>query len=101
MGWLKDRIKFLDAKFNYLDHGVLAQKMWNPPMLVSGGTQTTTLPVAGIAMGTKVLADFGLPLQGTKMTAAVTSVGVVTVTHTNPTSGTVKLDYTAVRVLPG
>ena len=101
MGWLKDRIKFLDAKFNYLDDGVLAQKMWNPPTLVSGGTQTTTLPVAGIAMGTKVLADFGLPLQGTKMTAAVTSVGVVTVTHTNPTSGTVNLDYTAVRVLPG
>ena len=101
MGWLKDRIKFLDAKFNYLDVGVLGQKLWNPPSLASGGTQTTTIPVAGIALGTAVKADFAMPLQGSVMTAAVTAIGVVTITHTNPSPAVVNLDYTAVRVLPG
>lgn len=101
MTWLRDRIKFLDAKFNYLDEGVLAQKLWNPPILASGASQTTTLNVPNIALGTSVKADYSMSLQGTKMTAAVTSVGVVTITHTNSTGADVNLDYAAIRVLKG
>lgn len=99
MTWLRDRIKFLDAKFNYLDEGVLAQKLWNPPTLAAGETQKTTLNVPGIALGTEVVADYARDLEGTKMVASVTSVGVVTITHSNPTDSSVNLDYTAIRVL--
>lgn len=100
MTWLRDRIKFLDAKFNYLDEGVLAQKLWNPPTLASGASQTTTLNVPNIALGTSV-SDLQYVVTGNKMTAEVTSVGVVTITHTNSTGADVNLDYAAIRVLKG
>ncbi|MCZ3334885.1 hypothetical protein NYZ81_18500, partial [Acinetobacter baumannii] len=67
MAWLKERIKYLDAKYGYLDQGVLAQKLWNPPTLAAGASQSTTLNLSTATLGTQYLVDFQFDLKGTQM----------------------------------
>lgn len=99
MAWLKERIKYLDAKYGYLDQGVLAQKLWNPPTLAAGASQSTTLNLSTATLGTQYLVDFQFDLKGTQMTAECKSAGVVTVTHVNNSGEQVNLDEGALRLI--
>ena len=98
--WLQARIAYMDALYGFVDSemGVIGQKMWNPPTLAAKTTQTTTVSVPDLAVGTKVTALFSGPMLGTTMVAEVKTVGVVTISHNNPTDAEVNLDTYSLQI---
>lgn len=97
--WIKDRLKYLDAKYDYLDDRVLAQKLFDPPRLEAGAESKTTFNLASAKIGDQFIVDFSLDLQSTIMTAGVLKDGVVIVTHKNTSTVFVNLTEGALRLL--
>lgn len=64
---------------------------WNPPSLVSGASESTTIAVTGAALGNIVEASFNLDLQGLTLIGYVSSANTVTVVLSNLTGGTIDL----------
>jgi hypothetical protein len=99
------------------DAATLAQRVWNggiwallaprlleasttydPPSLAAGEGVTTSLTVAGAALGDFTWASFSTDLQGVILTAWVSAVDTVSVRFQNGTAGTVDLAIGALRV---
>ena len=68
-----------------------SSKTWDPPSLTAGATETTTVTVAGAALGMPAQCAFSLDLQAQIMTAYVSAANTVTVVLYNVTSGTINL----------
>lgn len=66
-----------------------ASVTYDPPSLVAGLTQSTTVTLTGAVIGDPVACSFSLALNGTRMWAEVTSANTVTVYHRNDTGATV------------
>lgn len=64
---------------------------WDPPSVAAGGSTTTTVAVAGAALGEFVWLSFSLSLAGLVLTGYVSAAGVVTAVLSNPTGGAVDL----------
>lgn len=64
---------------------------YNPPNITNGSTATTTITVAGAALGDFVIASFSLALNGIRLYPEVTATDTVTVTFINNTGGDVDL----------
>lgn len=64
---------------------------YNPPSLVDGAGDTTTVTCAGAALGDYVSASFSLDLQGIMLTAWVSAANTVSVRLQNETGGTIDL----------
>lgn len=71
---------------------ILASETYNPPSLASGLGVTTTLSVAGAALGDFVLASFSLDLQGITLTAYISSANTASIRLQNNTGSTIDID---------
>lgn len=99
MVWLEKRLRYLDAKYGYMDEDTIAQKLWNPPTLAGGASQTTTFTVATAKTTDVYKCDLSTMLMnGTTVKAECLADGVITVTHSNPTSTAVNLEEMALTV---
>lgn len=65
--------------------------VWNPPSVATGAETSTTVTVAGAALGNYVQASFSLDLQALTLTAYVSSANTVTAVLANNTAGAVDL----------
>lgn len=65
--------------------------IWDPPNLASGASESTTLTVAGAALGNYVQTSFSLDLQGLSLTAYVSAANTITVVLSNLTGGSINL----------
>ncbi len=93
-----------------LDAATLSQRVWNgtawtllaprileasitydPPSLAAGEGVTTTVAVAGVALGDFARASFSLDLQGVTLTAWVSAADTVSVRFQNGTAGAIDL----------
>ena len=75
------------------------QATWDPASLAAGSSVTTTITVAGAALGDFVLASFSLSLQGLFLTAYVSAANTVTVVLGNLTGAAVDLASGTLSVL--
>ncbi len=66
-------------------------KTYDPPSVASLGTATTTVTVAGAALGDQFVASFSLSLGGLMLTAYVSAADTVTTVLFNPTAAAVDL----------
>ncbi len=64
---------------------------YNPPNLIDGAGDTTTVTVTGAALGDYAEASFSLDLQGIAITAWVSAADTVSVRFQNETGGTIDL----------
>lgn len=64
---------------------------WDPPSVGSGASTSTTVTVAGAALGNYVSVSFSLDLQGMNLTGSVSAADTVTVVLANLTGGAVDL----------
>ena len=64
---------------------------WNPASVATGAETSTTIAVAGAALGNYVQASFSLDLQALTLTAYVSSANTVTAVLANNTAGAVDL----------
>ncbi len=64
---------------------------WDPGAVAAGGKVSTTITVAGAALGDFVLRSFSLDVQGLTFTADVSAANTVTVTLANLTGSAVDL----------
>ena len=64
---------------------------WDPPNLANNASETTTVTVAGAALGNYVQVSFSLDLQGMTLTGYVSSTNTVTVVLSNATGGAINL----------
>lgn len=64
---------------------------FNPASHLDGAGETTTVTVAGAALGDPALATFSLDLQGIMVTAWVSAANTVSVRFQNETGGTIDL----------
>lgn len=71
---------------------------YDPGSIAAGASATTTVAVAGAALGDFVSASFSLSLQGLTLTAHVSNVSTVTVVLFNPTGGAIDLASGTLRV---
>lgn len=72
---------------------------YDPPSLLDGAGNTTTITVTGAALGDLVTGvSFSLDLQGVLMTAYVSAANTVAVRFQNETSGTIDLASGTIRV---
>lgn len=72
---------------------------WDPSSIAAGSSTSTTVTVAGAALGDYVLASFSLSLQGLLMTAYVSAANTVTVVLGNLTGAAVDLSSGTLSVL--
>lgn len=75
-----------------------ASAAYDPPSIAAGGSASTTVAVAGAAMGDFVDVSFSLSRQGVIFYGEVTAAGTVTVRLYNPTAGAVDLGSGTIRV---
>lgn len=68
-----------------------ATTTWDPASVAAGAQATTTVAVAGAALGNTVVVSFSLDLQGMQLTGYVSSAGNVTVVLRNGTAGAIDL----------
>jgi len=64
-------------------------KTFDPPSIAASGTTTTTVTVAGAAMGDAFVPSFSVDLNGLVVTAYVSAADTVTVVFFNPTAGAI------------
>lgn len=64
---------------------------YNPPSLTTGSQTTTTVTVAGAALGDFVMPSFSVDLQAIELSAYVNAVDTVTCVFRNDTGGTIDL----------
>ncbi len=64
---------------------------WDPASLNTLTQASTTITVAGAALGNRVMVSFSLDIQAQTLTAYVSSANTVTVVLFNSTSGTLNL----------
>ncbi|MEZ0003814.1 hypothetical protein [Sinorhizobium fredii] len=88
---------YADADFSSNIFIGKARAVYNPPSLVNGGSDTTTLIVTGAALGDRVTVAFG-DTQGVTMTASVTAANTVSVRFQNNTGATVDVVQSAIIV---
>lgn len=74
-------------------------KTYDFPSLAAGAVQPTTVSVLGAKIGQKVDVLFNQPLQGTVIYGELSSDGVVTVYHQNPTAAAVDVASGSLRVV--
>lgn len=74
-------------------------KTYDFPSLAAGAVQNTTIAVSGVTIGRKVDVLFNQPLQGTTLYGEVSSDGVVTVYHQNPTAAAVDVASGSLRAV--
>ena len=85
-------ISKLTAAFNTAFPAPLTgSAVWDPPNLASGASTTTTITVAGAAVGNFVQLSFGLDLQGLSLVGYVSSANTVTAVLSNLTGGAINL----------
>lgn len=72
---------------------------WNPSEVAAGGTQTTTVTVAGAVLGNHVSVSFSLSLQGMDMSGYVSASNTVTVVLSNLTGAAIDLASGTLSVL--
>jgi hypothetical protein len=81
------------------DHPYEATVTWNPPSVASGASTSTTVTLAGAAVGDTVVASFSIAVPaGLILSAAVTAADTVTVTLANLSGAAVDLASGAVKV---
>lgn len=79
--------------------GVSASAVWDPSTVANGASVSTTINVAGAALGDFVLASFSLNLLLATLTAYVSAPNVVTVVLANLSGGVLDLASGSLRVL--
>lgn len=72
--------------------------VFNPPSISSGTSSSTTIAVAGAALGNYVQASFSLDLQGLTVDAYVSAANTVTVVFSNLTGSPVDLGSGTLKV---
>lgn len=73
--------------------------VYDPPNLAAGDQDSTTITIAGIALGDIVLgASFSLDLQGITLSAYVSAANTVTVVFFNGTAGAIDLASGTIQV---
>jgi hypothetical protein len=72
--------------------------VWDPSNLANGASETTTVTVAGAALGNYVQVSFSLDLQGLTLTGYVSAANTVTVVLSNATGGAINLASGMVKV---
>ena len=72
---------------------------YDPPVINSLGTTTTTVTVQGATLGDFVFASFSLSLGGLLMFAEVSAANTVTVMLFNPTTAAINVASGTIRVL--
>jgi len=72
---------------------------WDPGSIAAGASTTTTITVAGAALGDFVLVSFSLDLQGMDVGGYVSAVNTVTVILSNLTGSAIDLGSGTVAVL--
>ncbi|RVG92101.1 hypothetical protein CN072_22325 [Sinorhizobium meliloti] len=88
---------YADADFSSHIFIGKARAVYNPPSLVNGASDTTTLTVAGAAVGDRVTVAFG-DTQGVTMAASVTAADIVSVRFQNNTGAMVDIVQSAIIV---
>lgn len=71
---------------------------FDPPNLISGASESTTVTVAGAVVGQFVTAAFSLSLQGISLSAFVSAANTVTVVFSNLTGGAIDLGSGIIKV---
>lgn len=87
---LQASIAALQASVTTLQ-GLSGSATYDPPSLNDGVGTTTTVTVAGAALGNFAQASFSLDLQGVLLTAWVSAADTVSVRLQNETTGTINL----------
>lgn len=85
--------------FTYLRNALPGSATYDAGSLADGAGATTTVTVAGAALGDFALASLGVDLQGIAVTAYVSAANTVSVRLQNETGGTIDLASTTLRVL--
>lgn len=75
-----------------------ASTAWDPPSIATGTSASTTITVAGAAIGDFAQASLGVSTVGLALTATVTAADTVTVVLANPTGGAIDLASTTLFV---
>jgi hypothetical protein len=92
---LQNVVKYLGLLSNAINAAfpapLTSSATYNPPNIVSGSSISTTVTVAGAALGNYVTASFSLDLQGLTLSAYVSAPNTVTVIFANNTGGAIDL----------
>ena len=79
--------------------GTASSATWDPSTVSNGASTSTTVTVAGAALGDFCLVSFSLDLQGAILTAYVSSANTVTVNLANLSGASLNLSSGTVKVL--
>lgn len=74
-------------------------KTYDPPSLIDGAIDTTTVTVTNAALGDWCIASFSLDLQGIELVAEVTGTNTVTCKFINRTGGTLDIGNGTLRAM--
>jgi len=89
----------LTAAFNTAFPAPLSSSAtWNPASVATGAETSTTVTVAGAALGNYVQASFSLDLQALTLTGYISATNTVTVVLANNTAGAVDLGSGTLKV---
>lgn len=95
---IKSSVPTSDTDGNVVGLDLIGSAVYDPPNLVDGAGTTTTVAVAGAALGDFALASFSLDLQGITVTAYISAANTVSVRFQNESGGPLDLASGTLRV---